>query len=141
VTVREARPDERDAAIALRAAVFVTEQGVPASVEFDAEDEHAVHLVAVVAEEVVGTCRLLPGRAGRLRLGRLAVAPHARGRGVATALLDDAAGRALAGGFGVIVLHAQTAALDLYERAGYVPVGDRFDEAGIEHQTMELRVA
>jgi predicted GNAT family N-acyltransferase len=140
MTVREAQPDERDAALELRRVVFVQEQGVPEELEFDAEDGHAVHLVAVEAGEVVGTCRLLPGRRGRLRLGRLAVAPFARGRGTASALLQDAAGRAIAGGFDTIVLHAQVAALGLYERAGYVPVGERFDEAGIAHQTMELRV-
>ena len=43
---------ERDAALALRAAVFVTEQGVPASVEFDAEDEAAgLHVDARIAAQ------------------------------------------------------------------------------------------
>jgi predicted GNAT family N-acyltransferase len=34
-------------------------------------------------------------------------------------------------------MHAQTGALQLYERAGYTPYGDRFDEEGIEHLGME----
>ena len=36
-----------------------------------------------------------------------------------------------------IGMHAQTDALPLYERAGYTPYGDRFDEEGIEHVGME----
>lgn len=139
--IREARPEEMDAVFALRRAVFVGEQGVPEDEEMDAEDATATHLVAVVGDEVVGTCRLLPGRTGRLRLGRMAVAPHARGAGLAGAMLDDAAGRALAGGFHTIVLHAQVQALGLYERAGYEPRGDVFMDAGIEHRTMERRLA
>jgi predicted GNAT family N-acyltransferase len=37
-------------------------------------------------------------------------------------------------------MHAQTDALPLYERAGYTPYGDRFDEEGIEHVGMEKRL-
>jgi predicted GNAT family N-acyltransferase len=36
-----------------------------------------------------------------------------------------------------IELAAQTAALALYERAGYAAYGDRFLEAGIEHLMMD----
>ncbi len=36
-----------------------------------------------------------------------------------------------------IGMHAQTGALALYERAGYTPYGERFDEEGIEHLGME----
>lgn len=140
MTVREARPDEREQVLALRHEVFVIEQGVPVEAEQDADDEIATHLVIADGPQVLATCRLVPGREGRLRLGRMAVAAPARRRGLAGALLDDAAARALAGGFTTIVLHAQTDALGLYERAGYEPVGGRFMDCGIEHQTMEQRL-
>jgi predicted GNAT family N-acyltransferase len=38
------------------------------------------------------------------------------------------------------VLHAQTYAQELYERAGYVTRGRVFVEAGIEHIAMELQL-
>jgi predicted GNAT family N-acyltransferase len=38
-------------------------------------------------------------------------------------------------------LHAQTAALGLYERAGYTAYGVPFDDEGIEHLAMEKRLA
>jgi ElaA protein len=38
-------------------------------------------------------------------------------------------------------LHAQTAALGLYQQAGYIADGEPFDEEGIEHLAMEKRLA
>lgn len=139
MTVREAHRDELDAVHALREAVFVRELGIGAAAGIDADDAIATHLVATEAEEIVGVCRLVPGREGRLRLGYLAVTPFARGRGVAGALLTDAAARALAGGFSTIVLHAQPDVAGLYERAGY-EVRGTVVVLGLTHQVLELRV-
>ena len=142
MTVREAHRDELETVLALRDAVFVQELGVTAAARPDADDAISTHLVATEAEEIVGVCRLVPGNAGppaRLRLGYLCVVQHARGRGVAAALLTDAAARALAGGFSIIVLHAQPEVVPLYERAGYTVTGRRV-VLGMEHQVLELRV-
>jgi predicted GNAT family N-acyltransferase len=139
VIVREARPDELGAALALRRAVFVDEQGIPAAGAVDEDDAMSTHLVATLAEEIVGVCRLVPGRDGRLRLGYLAVVPWARGQGVATALLTDAAGRALAGGFSTLFLHSRAETIALYERNGY-ELGSMRVVLGLEHWTMERRV-
>jgi predicted GNAT family N-acyltransferase len=135
--VREARDaPERAAALALRERVYVAEQGVPLSEELDGRDEEAVHLVAVSGDQVVGTCRLLVA-GDTVRLGRMAVAPEFRGRGVGASLLAES--EMVSGRLGArrIALHAQTHALGLYEKAGYAPLGEPFMEAGIEHLTME----
>lgn len=137
--VREARPDEHAALLALRAAVFAEEQGFGPAAAPDADDAIATHLVAIELEEVVGTCRLVPSRAGRLRLGYLAVAPHARGHGVGATIVDEAVAWALAGGFHTVVLHANPDAVGLYLRAGFAEVGVREVE-GVALVTMELRV-
>lgn len=104
--------------------------------ELDGRDAGALHLVAVEDGLVIGTCRLLDDD-DTARLGRMAVAPGARRRGLATALLADAERRARAHGARRIALAAQTDALGLYERAGYQPYGERFLDAGIEHLMME----
>ena len=139
--VRPARDaDEVRAALALRHEVFVVEQGVPLEEEIDEHDEtDALHLVAVDDGRVVATCRLV-AEGDTMRLGRVAVAPAARRRGIASRLLAE--GEARAGDLGAerIALAAQTDALPLYERAGYAPYGERFIDAGIEHQMMEKRV-
>lgn len=135
--VREARDEaELRAAVALRHAVFVEEQGVPERDELDGRDAGAIHLVAVEDGAVVATCRLL--REGDIvKLSRLAVARDARRRGLALRLLAAAEVRARERGARRIALAAQTYALGLYQRAGYAPRGARFLESGIEHLAMD----
>lgn len=138
---RASGPDEVAAAIALRAAVFVDEQGVPLEEDLDGRDGEALHLVAVADDgTVVGTCRLLTDGT-TLRLGRMAVAPAARRRGLGLRLLELADAEAGASGAERTVLAAQLTALGLYERAGYTARGGVFLDAGIEHVWMEKRYA
>jgi predicted GNAT family N-acyltransferase len=139
--VRPARDaDERRAAFALRHEVFVVEQGVPVAEEVDDLDAGALHLVAVDAGRVVATCRLVAD-GDTARLGRLAVAPAARGRGLASRLIAESEARAAELGARRIALAAQTGALGLYERLGYAPYGERFMDAGIEHLMMAKRLS
>jgi predicted GNAT family N-acyltransferase len=130
---------EVDAALALRHEVFVVEQRVPLAEEQDGRDPGALHLVGVEAGEVIATCRLV--RDGdTVKLGRVAVAPAARRRGIASALLAEAEARARDMGARRIALAAQTGALGLYEGAGYRARGERFLDAGIEHLIMDKRL-
>jgi predicted GNAT family N-acyltransferase len=138
--IREALDSaEIDAALDLRRQVFCGEQGVPEAEEIDGRDGDAQHLVAVDGGRVVATCRLLH-ESGTTKLGRMAVAPAARRRGIATRLLATAADIARARGSDRIVLHAQTDARALYAADGYSERGDVFYEAGIAHITMEKRL-
>jgi predicted GNAT family N-acyltransferase len=97
-------------------------------------------VVAVEGERVVGTCRLV-FQGGLARLGRMAVERELRGRGVGTAILREAERAALDAGARRISLHAQLPARSLYERDGYEQRGERFVEEGIDHVTMEKRIA
>jgi predicted GNAT family N-acyltransferase len=131
---------ERDAALALRHRVFCEEQGVALDLEADGRDAEAIHVVAVSGDTVVGTCRLvLDGETAKL--GRMAVEPEARGRGVGAALLAGAESEARAAGARRIALHAQARARALYARGGFAERGEIFVEAGIEHVVMEKRLA
>ncbi len=135
--VRRVRGDqEMRAALALRHQVFCREQGVPEYEELDGRDGEGIHLVAVAEGELLGTCRLLlVGQT--VQFSRLAVRADARRRGIATKLLELADAEASAADARRLVLHAQTYACSLYERAGYKPRGKLFIEAGIEHVAME----
>jgi len=137
---RAAGADDLGAALELRHEVFVVEQNVPLPDELDGRDDEAEHLVAVESGAVVGTCRLLH-HDGLTKLGRMAVAPAARGRGVAGALLAEAEAAARRAGSHTMVLDAQTGALGLYERAGYRVEGEEFLDAGIPHLTMRKELA
>jgi len=133
-------PDEIEAALRLRHAVFCEEQGVAVPAERDGRDDDAVHVVALQHGEVVGTLRLLIA-GGEARLGRMAVAAGRRGAGLGARLLAAADRAARGRGAARIRLHAQLVAQSVYGRAGYEPRGEPFLEEGIEHVTMEKSLA
>jgi predicted GNAT family N-acyltransferase len=120
--------------------VFCGEQGVSRAADRDGRDPEATHIVAVEDGRVLGTCRLV-FHGATARLGRLAVEPEARGRGVAAAILAEATSVARGAAAERISLHAQTYARELYARDGYRESGEPFEEEGIEHVRMEKQLA
>jgi predicted GNAT family N-acyltransferase len=141
VVVRPARGEhEVAAALRLRELVFCGEQGVPPGADRDGRDHEALHLVALDAGRVIGTCRLVfDGDVARL--GRMAVARRVRRSGVGAAMLAAAERSARDAGARRITLHAQTAVKELYSRHGFASRGKRFVEDGIEHVPMEKVLA
>jgi predicted GNAT family N-acyltransferase len=126
---------------ALRTRVFVDEQGVPAEIERDAADATAVHVLSRDdGGRVVATGRLLLRDDGTASIGRMAADPAVRGRGHGSAVLTELHHQAAQRGMREIELHAQLTARAFYERAGYTAVGDVYEEAGIAHITMRLRL-
>jgi len=132
-------PSDVHAAFALRTAVFCGEQGVPAEMEIDEHDPDAQHLVALVAEEqrVIGTLRLLSFGV-EAKIGRVAVAPEWRRRGVASRMLATALARARREGFERVRLAAQVVSVPVYEQSGFSVESEPFEEAGIQHVWMGL---
>ena len=135
-----AGPADRPELAAVRARVFVEEQGVPPELEQDATDAVAVHAVSRDAEgRVVATGRLFE-RDGRGVIGRMAVDAAARGGGHGAAVLAELHRQARRRGLSEVELHAQLPARGFYERAGYAAVGEEFEEAGIRHVPMRRRL-
>ncbi|WP_371646615.1 GNAT family N-acetyltransferase [Streptomyces sp. NBC_00597] len=137
------------ACFAVRTEVFVVEQSVPESIEYDAYDAGAVHVLAEGPDgEPLGTGRLLHGPAALAKtgdltgdltvgsLGRLAVSKSARGLGVGVALVRAIEAEAVRLGLAAVDLGAQTHALGFYERLGYAAYGPEFEDAGIPHRAM-----
>lgn len=118
---------------AVRTAVFVDEQGVPAALERDALDASSRHVLATAADGTpIGAGRIAPDG----RIGRLAVRSDWRGRGVGEAMLRALLDAARDAGLAQTYLHAQLQAMTLYARAGFVAEGVPYEEAGIAHRTM-----
>lgn len=140
IAVKTAGDALREQAFALRHRVFVEEQKVPEAAEFDWLDETAEHLVAVEGGHVVGTCRLVVDRQ-QMILQRVAVDRAQRGRGIGTMLVAEAESRARGAGVQRIDMHAQVHAVGIYEAAGFVAQGEPFDEDGIQHIAMTLKIA
>lgn len=143
---------------AVRETVFVREQSVPIEEEWDALDPDCVHAIARDTDgSPIGTGRLVPPEAvvhgwtaresgaaapdsAEARIGRMAVLRDWRGRGVGAALLTALMDEARRRGWPEVGLHAQVSAIDFYAAHGFEPYGERFREAGIEHQSMRRRL-
>jgi predicted GNAT family N-acyltransferase len=126
--------EAREAACRVRFAVFVAEQRVPLEIELDEWDARSEHaLVADEAGRTIATGRLLPDG----HIGRMAVLPAWRSRGVGGAVLEALLARAAERGIRLALLNAQTHARGFYARFGFKQVGAEFMEAGIPHVTME----
>ena len=124
---------------ALREAVFVREQEVPAELEWDADDATALHALARNRLGLpLGTGRLVELAPGVGKIGRMAVRADMRGSGVGAAVLQALVNAARARGLRQVVLHAQLTAAGFYRRAGFSARGGVFDEVGIPHQEMVL---
>jgi len=136
--VRAASQDDESALRALDAAAWTVAATFPSvlaaqdSMEFfGASHPPDVHLVAELDGAVAGYVRLtpptsLPENGHVLQISGIAVAPAARGRGVAQVLLSAAEQRARdvgAGKLSLRVLATNAPARTLYERCGFVVEG------------------
>ena len=127
---------------AVRTAVFVHEQAIPASEEWDAADETALHAVITDAQgRSVATGRLLQPEAGLAQVGRMAVSATHRGQHLGAAVLHALCAAAQARGDTRMVLHAQRSAEGFYRRYGFEAQGEPYDEVGIPHITMSKEIA
>jgi predicted GNAT family N-acyltransferase len=122
---------------ALRTRVFVEEQSVPEDEEWDGLDPECTHAVAELPTgEAIGTGRLHPTG----KIGRMAVLAEWRGQWVGAAILRRLLNEAAQLGLETVYLHGQVPVLDFYARFGFVAEGPEFDEAGIPHRLMRLRL-
>jgi len=129
--------EDRRGAYAVRFAVFVEEQKVPADEELDHHDQGALHFVVEDDGRIVGTARLvrLDGHTGKI--GRVALLPDYRGRGIGRDLMWCTMAAAFRR-YKQIVLDAQLTVIPFYERLGFEAEGPVFLDAGIEHRRMRM---
>jgi predicted GNAT family N-acyltransferase len=121
----------------VRREVFISEQGVPETMEWELIDPECHWFVALApGQNVIGIARLTD--AGRV--GRMAVMPDWRRRGVGRALLEVALNAAHVLGFVQVHLSAQIHAIPFYARRGFIAEGPEYMDAGIPHRTMTLNL-
>jgi len=130
--IRLADWDSTPALRDIRQIVFIDEQQVPPELEWDADDAHATHFLLTADEQPVGTARLLDDG----RIGRVALLPQARGKGLGRQLMLAVMQHARQQGMTQLRLSAQTHALDFYRQLGFVPCSEVYLDAGIPHQSM-----
>lgn len=132
--------DDIEACVALRRAVFIVEQGISEEDEIDDLDSVGIHILAKDDGEPVGTARLLiSGTTGKI--GRICVLKSHRGTGLGAAIVNQSAEvLKTRGDLDRIALGAQEYAIGFYEKLGFQVCGPIYDDAGIPHREMEIRL-
>lgn len=129
-------PQARDLAFDIRKQVFVVEQLVDESEEYDEFEETSVHFLACADGNAAGTARWRKTAKGT-KLERFAILAPYRSIGVGTALVQCVLND-LPSDKGLVYLHAQLTAKGLYKKFGFTESGPEFSEAGIMHVKMVL---
>ena len=138
MSLRIGPSDDLAACQALRRAVFIAEQGVPADVEQDGRDRPAHHILAWLDGVPVGTARLLVER-GNGKIGRVCVLKDQRKKGIGAALIRAGVDHLRSLGLARAELGAQTHALDFYTALGFSAFGPEFEDAGGQPHRMMRR--
>lgn len=120
----------------LRYRVFVEEQHVDEAEEFDELDPTAYHYKLSLDGKVIAGGRITD-LDGAAKLGRVVVDKDYRGLGFGLIIMHHLVEAAKTLGYKELIVFAQTYAIDFYKKCGFVPFGDKFMEAGIEHIKMK----
>ena len=139
--------EDIERAFSIRRIVFIEGQDVPEEDDFDGLDIVATHILAVDRnEKAVGTARFRVTQrhgdysAKKIKLERFAVLEEERGKKTGQKMVEFALQQIKEKeeykNVELIYLHAQLAAVSLYERCGFKKEGDIFDESGILHYKM-----
>jgi predicted GNAT family N-acyltransferase len=129
--------EDRDAAYALRKAVFEEEQQLPRVLDRDALDFNADHVVAFDEKgRCVGTCRMIRTDSRTCQIGRIAVAADQRRRGVAAAMLSALERMARLRGISELAVASQLGSEPFFRDNGYARAGEVFQDSGVPHVPM-----
>jgi ElaA protein len=122
-----------------RQAIFVVEQSSPYP-DLDGLDQHALHLLLQVDGTLAGCLRLIPyPEQKRVAIGRVAVAPAWRRRGLARLIMEEALARIRRDySDRTVKLSAQTYLAPFYESLGFGAVSSPYDDYGVPHIDMVL---
>lgn len=123
-------------ASAIRQKVFVEEQQVDPSEEYDEFEQTSRHVLLTHNGLGIGTARWRHTEKG-VKLERFAVLKQYRGQGAGSVILNEVLKEAVLLQK-TVYLHAQLPAMNLYRRAGFKEQGELFYEAGLAHYKMVL---
>jgi predicted GNAT family N-acyltransferase len=139
VDVIETTDDSYQAERELRNEVLLRPIGLP-DYAWEMRDGESCHIVARQGEAVVGCVLLWPDGGGRGQLMQMAVAESLQGQGVGRLLVDAVLKKAKELKLESVYCHARSNVIAFYSKLGFVGVGERFEEVGLEHLMMVVEL-
>ncbi len=129
-------------AMNLRHDIFVNEQGIPFSDEFDGLDDKSdtIHCDLSKSNKLLAYARIWKISDTTARFGRIVVSPEERRKGYGQKIIRYALSVAIEKGYKEVKVEAQVQAIDFYEKCGFIRIGEAFVDAGIPHIWMMRNV-
>lgn len=143
LSIRVARSMEDIArVIAIRSAVYMSEQSCPFTEEFDGNDFSATHLICHWKGEPIG-CMRIRYFADFAKLERLAVTVKHRHAGIAGRIVDAAVDLCRLKGYRILYAHAQKRLLSFWEKRGFsqMPSAREFVFSDFDYVEVKLETA
>jgi len=132
--------EEMRDALEVRRQVFVQEQGVSEDLEYDGQDEEALHMVVKNEGRVIGTARVRFLANNQAKIERLAILKPFRRRGIGSNIFSFLKQELKSRQTEQIIIHAQCAIIAFHKSCGFKEVGSPFWEAGIKHRKMQMQL-
>ena len=87
-------------------------------------------------DKLVGGLMMIPLNDEEIRMMQVAVVSKCQREGVGHMLVDYAEKKAKKAGYSRLIMHAMLSVVDFYEKLGFKPEGDVFEEGGISFVKM-----
>ncbi len=122
---------------ALRFNVLREPWNQPPGSEVLADEDQAIHAIAVEGEEVLGVARMHESSPNQGQVRCVAIATAAQGKGIGKAIMAYLEDQAKTKGWTEIVLEARENAVPFYEKIGYTIIAESYLLFGeIQHYRM-----
>ncbi len=126
-------------AYSVRKDVFVIEQKIEETFEIDEYDSLSTHLIIYDNIQPVATGRIFE-QGDKFVIGRICVIKEYRKKSLGTLMMQELIKKAISMGARTIHLSSQVNATGFYRKFGFREYGETYDDAGIEHISMTLRI-
>tara|TARA_B110000305_G_C19439697_1_gene641092 strand:- start:1125 stop:1562 length:438 start_codon:yes stop_codon:yes gene_type:complete len=125
----------------LRNTVLLGPIGLPDN-GWEMKDAISWHFVALKSKQLVGCAVLAPldTKNNRAQLMQMAIATKYQRKGIGKRLVEELLIFAKHEGLKEVMCHSRTDAIKFYQKLNFEIYGDEFDEAGVLHNNMNIRI-
>lgn len=130
-------PESIDDAKEVRRQVFQKEQGIEKNLDFDGDDNTAIHVVVYKDKKPLATSRIrFLNNKEKAKVERVAVLSSMRGLGIGKLVMSIIDNYLKEEKVLEVFLDSQLSAKEFYKKLGYTQEGEVFEEVGIPHVKM-----